>query len=73
MYLTAIVTQLFAVLLIVLVYTLTDWSVGLSIGVTLPLVLVFSFLFLPLAQALWVAVEYATDVHNGEDWVDPRP
>ena len=73
MYLTAVVSQVFAVLLILLVRTLTDWSVALSIGVSVPLVLAFCYLSLPFAQTFWVGVEYSTDVANGEDWVDPRP
>jgi uncharacterized protein (DUF983 family) len=72
MYLTAIVSQVFAASLIFLVWFLTDWGVALSIGVCLPLVFVFSYVCMPYAQSLWVGVEYCTDVANNEDWVEPR-
>ena len=72
MYLTAAVTQVFAIALVGIVYGFTDWSVGLSIGVVLPIVAAFCYLFLPFSQSIWVAVEYVTDAANGEEWVQPR-
>lgn len=72
MYLSAAVTQLFAAVVIALVWILTDWSPGASIALSLPLVVGFCALFLPYSQALWVAVEYATDAVNREEWVEPR-
>jgi len=73
MYLTAAVTEVFAALVVAVIWILADWSVALSVGVSLPLVGLFCYGFLPVSQALWVGVEYATDVHNGEEWVRPRP
>lgn len=72
MYLSAAVTQLFAALVIALVWTLTDWSAGVSIAASLPLVGAFCAFFLPYSQAIWVAVEYVTDAVNREEWVEPR-
>ena len=69
MYLSAAVTQVFACLVIFAVWFLTDWSVFFSTAVSLPLVALFCLFFLPYSQALWVAVEYVTDVINDEDWV----
>ena len=68
MYLTAIVTELVAAGLILLGWTVTDWGIGTFLAVSIPLVLVFSYWFLPRAQGLWVGIEYATDVANGEEW-----
>ena len=72
MYATAIVTEVFAAILILGAWFLTDWSTGTFIAVALPVVLIFSALALPLCQAFWVGVEYLTDVGNGESWVEPR-
>jgi uncharacterized protein (DUF983 family) len=72
MYVSAAVTEVFAALVILVVVALTDWSTTVRIAVGVPLVLVFCYLFLPYSQSLWVAVEYGTDVHNGEDWARPR-
>lgn len=71
MYLSAAVTQVFAALVIAVVWIGTDWSVALSIAVALPIVGAFCFAFLPYSQALWVAVEYRTDVINAEPWTAP--
>jgi hypothetical protein len=72
MYLSAAVTELFAALLVGGIWIATDWGAALSIAVGLPLVLAFTYAFLPVSRALWVAVEYATDVSNREPWVEPR-
>jgi uncharacterized protein (DUF983 family) len=64
MYLSAVVTEVFAVLLIVLIWVGTDWSPWRSIAVSVPLVIVFSYWFLPKAMALWVGIEFLTDVAN---------
>ena len=64
MYLSAAVTEVFAVGLVFAVYLLTDWGPGLSIAVGLPLVVLFSYWVLPRAMAFWVGVEYATNVFN---------
>lgn len=73
MYLTAAISQVFACLLILAAWLLTDWSAGTFIAVAAPIVLIFCFLLLPVAQCFWIAVEYVTDAVNGEDWVQPRP
>ena len=72
MYLCAAVTELFAALVIAVLWTGFDWSVPSYLLVSVPLVAFFCFAFLPVAQALWVGVEYVTDVSNGEPWVDLR-
>ncbi len=72
MYLTAAVNQVFAALVIGCIWIFFDWSVVRSLVVGVPLVALFSVLFLPLSMALWVGVEYATDVGNREDWTQLR-
>jgi uncharacterized protein (DUF983 family) len=73
MYLSAVVTEIFAALLAVALFLATDWSTPVALSVGLVLVLAFSYFWLPRAIALWVATEYATDVANGESWTSPRP
>jgi uncharacterized protein (DUF983 family) len=73
MYLTAIVSELFAAALVFLAWWRFDWSTTTSMLVLVPLVAVFSLLFLPVAQALWVGVEYLTDLQGGEPWAKLRP
>jgi uncharacterized protein (DUF983 family) len=68
MYLTATVTEVVAAAMILLGWTMTDWSVATCLAVSIPVILLFSYWFLPRAQALWVGIEYATDVANGEEW-----
>ena len=72
MYLCAAVTEVFAAGVAVGLFLLTDLSVpaGLTLGV--PLVLAFSYTFLPQAMSLWTAVEYTIDLSNGESWAAPR-
>ena len=72
MYLCAVITEVFAAILCVGVFLVTDWGPWVSVGVALPIVLLFSYGFLPLSMAAWAAVEYASDVGNGEAWVDPE-
>jgi len=73
MYLTAAVSEVFAALLIGLLWWLCDWSSAGFIALAAPLVLVFCAAFLPLAQALWVGIEYATDLEGREPWTRLRP
>jgi hypothetical protein len=73
MYFCAAVTELFAAALALALYFFTDWSTPLALGVGTALVLGFSYAFLPVSMAFWTAVEYSTDVSNGERWTDPRP
>ena len=73
MYLSAAVTELFAALLVLLLWVATDWSTWTSISVGLAILLAFAYWWLPRSMALWTAIEYATDVNNREPWVLPRP
>ncbi len=72
MYLSAAVTELFAALLVVLVFYLTDWGTALSLAILLPAVVLFSYWFLPYGMALWVAIEFMTDVGNREPWTSGK-
>ncbi len=72
MYLSAVVTEVFAAILVLLVFFGTDWSPAVSIAVGVPVVIVFSYWFMPTAIALWVAIEFMTDVGNREPWVTPK-
>ena len=72
MYVSAAVTELFAAAVAVGMFLLTDWGVRTGLLVGVPLVLAFSYAFLPVSMAFWSAVEYATDVSNGEPWARPR-
>ena len=69
MYLSAAVTEVFAALLVLLVFFGTDWSPAVSIAVSVPIVVGFSYWFMPRAMGLWVAIEFMTDVGNREPWV----
>lgn len=72
MYLSAAVTEVFGAGIIALIWLATDWGAALSIGVGVPVVVAFTYAFLPISRALWVAVEYATDAANGESGIEPR-
>jgi hypothetical protein len=54
---------------VLLVFFLTDWGPATSIAISVPVIIVFSYWFLPRSMALWVAVEFMTDVGNREEWV----
>jgi len=72
MYLSAAITELFAALVCVALFLLTDWSVRTGLLVGVPLVILFAFITYPRAMALWVAVEYWTDLKNGAPWAKLR-
>ncbi len=72
MYLTAAVSEVFAAFLIFVFWWLFDWTPLVFVLVTAPLVLGFCVAFLPVAQALWVGVEYATDLEGREPWAELR-
>jgi uncharacterized protein (DUF983 family) len=72
MYLSTMISPLFAALVFTLIWIFTDWNLALSLFVSLPLVVGFSYGFLPYAMGLWTALEYLTDVANGEWWAQPR-
>tara|TARA_R110002072_G_scaffold234586_14_gene392213 strand:+ start:960 stop:1274 length:315 start_codon:yes stop_codon:yes gene_type:complete len=64
MYVSAAVTEVFAIAILVVIYLATDWSTAVSLTVGLSLVVVFSYWLLPRSMAFWVGVEYATDTAN---------
>jgi uncharacterized protein (DUF983 family) len=72
MYVTAIVSEVFAAALIFLLWFSFDWAPRTFVLVSAPLVLAFSAALLPLAQAAWVGVEYATDLESGEPGLELR-
>ena len=72
MYLSAIATEMFAMAICLVIFFATSWSLGTMIAVGLALHFAFAIWFLPRSMAIWVAVEYATDVGNGEWWAKPR-
>jgi len=72
MYLCTAVTEVFAALLVAAGWILTDWSLPVFLAVSVPVLLLFSYAFLPRSMALWVAFEYMVDVSNGEPWAQPR-
>ncbi|HWP46224.1 MAG TPA: DUF983 domain-containing protein [Candidatus Limnocylindrales bacterium] len=71
MYVSAAITQAFAILLIVSVWVFTDWSPTFSIAICAPLAALFSFWFLPYSKAIWVSVDYLIDVFSGESTLPP--
>jgi uncharacterized protein (DUF983 family) len=72
MYVSAVVSQVFAAALSVLLWVVTDLGVFSGLAVGTPLVLAFCYGTLPMSMALWIAVEYLTDVANQEWWARPR-
>ena len=68
MYLSAVVTEIFAVLIVFAVFFGTDLGPVASIALGLPVVVLFSYWFLPRGMALWVGVEFLTDAVNREPW-----
>jgi uncharacterized protein (DUF983 family) len=72
MYMSAVVTEIFAALLVILIWTCTSWSVTTSLLVSIPVLVLFTAWWLPRSMALWTAVEYGTDVQNKESWAKPR-
>lgn len=72
MYFCAAVSEIFAAGLALALFFFTDWSTPVALSVGAVLVLGFSYAFLPVSMAFWTAVEYSTDVGNGESWAKPR-
>lgn len=68
MYVSATLTQLPAVALVVAVFLFTDWSLPVAMAVMLPMVIAICYWSLPRCMSIWVAVEYLTDRGNGESW-----
>jgi hypothetical protein len=71
MYLSAVVTEIFAAVLVLALWFFTDWNPAIALSAGAVLVVLFAYFWLPRAIALWVAIEYTTDVHNGERWATP--
>ena len=57
------------IVLIVVIFLFTDWSAATSIAVCSPIVILFCYWSLPRFMALWVGIEYLTDVTNDEPWI----
>ena len=72
MYLSAIATEIVAAGISVGLFLATSWSVATALAVGLAIHFAFALWFLPRSMSIWVAVEYATDVSNGEWWAKPR-
>jgi len=72
MYISAVITEVLAALVCVGMFLLTDWSVRTGLLVGAPVVILFAYITYPRAIALWVAVEYWTDLKNGAPWARPR-
>lgn len=72
MYLSATVTEIFTALLIAFMVIGTDWGTATGLAVGIPIVVLFAYAFQPYSMALWVAIEYLTDVGNGDWWAKPR-
>ncbi len=70
MYLSAAVTQIVAVVVMLVVFFTTDWPLWVSLSVMLPIVIAFCYWSLPRFMSTWVAVEYLTDRANQEPWID---
>lgn len=68
MVLSAAVTEILAGALVLVVFFCTDWSAATALWVCVPAVTVFCYWFLPKAMALWVAVEFMTDLGNRDPW-----
>lgn len=69
LYLSAVVTQIFAAILIGVVFIFTDWSPTTSIIFGVTCLGIFWYWAGPKCASLWVAIEFMTDVGNREDWV----
>jgi uncharacterized protein (DUF983 family) len=72
MYISAVMTEVVAALICVAMFLLTDWSVKTGLLVGAPVVAFFAFFTYPRAMALWVAIDYWTDLQNGAAWAKPR-
>jgi uncharacterized protein (DUF983 family) len=72
MYLTAAASEVFAAALAFLLWWAFDWTPLAFVLVSAPLVLAFCAFLLPAAQALWVGIEYATDLESREPWAELR-
>jgi uncharacterized protein (DUF983 family) len=72
MYLSAIATEIVAAAISLTLFFATSWTVPTALAVGLAIHFTFAAWFFPRSMSIWVAVEYATDVSNGEWWAKPR-
>jgi len=72
MYLSAIATEIVAAAISLTLFFATSWTVATALAVGLAIHFAFAAWFFPRSMSIWVAVEYATDVGNGEWWAKPR-
>jgi uncharacterized protein (DUF983 family) len=72
MYLSAIATEIVAAVISLTLFFATSWTVPTALAVGLAIHFAFAAWFFPRSMSIWVAVEYATDVGNGESWAKPR-
>lgn len=66
MYLVSVLTLVFAALVFVAGWLLTDWPAWLQVAVGVPVIALASLLALPVARGAWAAIEYYTDLRTGE-------
>lgn len=72
MYLSAIATEIVAAAISLTLFFATSWTLTTALAVGLAIHFAFAAWFFPRSMSIWVAVEYATDVSNGEWWAKPR-
>lgn len=72
MYLSAVVTEIFAAALAVGMFLLTDWGVLFGLAVAIPVFLLFTFWFFPRSLGVWTAIEYMVDASHDEAGIKPR-
>ena len=72
MYLSAIATEIVAAAISLTLFFATSWTLATALAVGLAIHFAFAAWFYPRSMSIWVAVEYATDVGNGESWAKPR-
>ncbi len=68
LYLTAVISQIFAAIMIGAMFLFTDWPPAVSIPIGIAILAVFGYWLLPKTIGLWVCVEFMTDVGNRESW-----
>lgn len=66
MYLTGAVNQLFAVAVLIVLWLTVDAGPWIMLAIGLPVIALFSLLFLPYSKSLWLAIEYWTDTKEGD-------
>jgi len=68
LYLAAVITQIFAASMVGIIFIFTDWTPAFSIPFGLTILALFGYWLLPKTTALWVCIEFMTDVGNREKW-----